>query len=140
MSSANSSTGPGMGRTANAASPLSGFGIRPSRTRIFTARIRRRAVVTSASLDCPSERSLILAALEDPPADSVRRKNGGSADPDLTIGVAVPVKPASPAKHRICASCGSTSYPQPQPVPDTPSIVAWVEPKVCGSCGKHLAP
>ncbi len=69
MSSANSSTGPGMGRTANAASPLSGFGIRPSRTRIFTARIRRRAVVTSASLDCPSERSLILAALEDQPPE-----------------------------------------------------------------------
>ena len=46
MKSATSSIGPGMGKTANAASPLSGFGIRPSLTRIFTARIRRRAAAT----------------------------------------------------------------------------------------------
>jgi hypothetical protein len=43
MSKAASSTGPGIGRTAKAASPRSGLGMRPSRERIPAERIRRRA-------------------------------------------------------------------------------------------------
>jgi hypothetical protein len=49
MSRTASSNGPGMGRSPKAASPLSGLGIRPSRARIVTARMRRRAAATKPS-------------------------------------------------------------------------------------------
>jgi hypothetical protein len=51
MSSTASSSGPGIGSTPNAASPRTGLGIRPSRARILTARIRRwAAAITAGSL------------------------------------------------------------------------------------------
>jgi hypothetical protein len=48
MSRTASSNGPGIGRIPNATRPRSGLGMRPSRARTLTARIRRRATESTA--------------------------------------------------------------------------------------------
>jgi hypothetical protein len=86
-SSTASSTGPGIGRSPKAMSPRSGLGMRLSRARILTARMRWRALVTTlfvharpAALEVVSDRLVVCFDLVEKLAEVGRDVPSGQSE------------------------------------------------------------
>ena len=98
--SATSSSGPGIGSTPKAARPRTGLGIRPSRARIFTARISRRMASTISQVVRPSRHGASCAHRSSRPRCGSRARSAG---------VVLLCRPASTAFCLVSKESGSGS-------------------------------